>query len=237
MEYRGDIDGLRALAVLAVVLCHAGVAGFAGGFVGVDVFFVISGFLITTIITREMAEQRFSLWSFYARRARRILPALVAVMVVCLAVGWFLLMPNELMRLGRATLATALFASNIHFARSFDYFAPPAEFEPLLHAWSLAVEEQFYLVFPPLVMTITALRWSRHLFALIAAVSAVSLAASVALLDIRPHYVFYLPMFRAWELGAGAMLALTVRPAPSSRLLREAIGAGALAAILVPVFL
>jgi peptidoglycan/LPS O-acetylase OafA/YrhL len=237
MQYRRDIDGLRAVAVLPVVLCHAGVAGFGGGFIGVDVFFVISGFLITTIVVREIAEQRFSLTSFYARRARRILPALAAVLVACLAIGWFVLIPMELQRLGRATLAAAAFASNFHFARSSGYFGPAAEFEPLLHTWSLAVEEQFYLAFPPLLMAMAALRWSRHLLAAMAAVSAVSLAASAALLDSERTYVFYLSMFRAWELGVGAMLAMVAHPAPTNRVLRETIGLGGLLAILVPVFI
>jgi peptidoglycan/LPS O-acetylase OafA/YrhL len=237
LPYRLDIDGLRAVAVLPVVLYHAGVTGFSGGFVGVDVFFVISGFLITTIVQKDISDERFSLMSFYARRAQRILPALAAVMIVCISLGWFLLVPSEFERLGRATRAAALFASNFHFARSSGYFAPAADYELLLHTWSLAVEEQFYLVFPLLLVTIAAMRWSRYLLAIVAVVSAASLAASVALLESVPDYVFYLSMFRAWELGVGAMLAMAAHPAPRNRVLREAIGLAALAAILVPVFL
>lgn len=236
INYRRDIDGLRAVAVLPVVLCHAGVPGFAGGFIGVDVFFVISGYLITTIITQDIAQQRFSLLTFYARRARRILPALAAVLIACLAVGWLVMMPGELTRLGRSTIAAALFASNFHFARGFDYFAPAAEYQPLLHTWSLAVEEQFYIVFPLAIMAMAALRWSRHLPGVIAAVSALSLAAAAALLSTAPDLVFYLSIFRAWELGAGALLAVTVWRKPASPALREAVGVAGLAAILVPVY-
>ncbi len=169
---------------------------FSGGFIGVDVFFVISGFLITSIVVREIAEQRFSLLSFYERRARRIMPALVAVIAVSLIAGWLLLMPSELKRLGHSMIATMLFASNFHFARSLDYFAPAAELEPLLHTWSLAVEEQFYLFFPPLLMALAALGKSRHMLAVVAALSAVSLVGAAALLDYRPGYVFYLIVFR-----------------------------------------
>lgn len=201
MEYRRDIDGLRAVAVVPVVLFHAGLPGFSGGFIGVDVFFVISSFLITSIVVREIAEQRFSLLSFYERRARRIMPALIAVIAASLIAGWIVLMPSELTSLGRSVIATVLFASNFHFARSLDYFAPAAEFEPLLHTWSLAVEEQFYLFFPPLLMALAALRQSRHMLAVVAALSALSLVGAALLMDYRPEYVFYLIFSGRGSLG------------------------------------
>jgi peptidoglycan/LPS O-acetylase OafA/YrhL len=140
LKYRRDIDGLRSLAVVPVVLGHAGIAGFSGGYVGVDIFFVISGFLITGIILREIEEDRFSILKFYERRARRILPALFAVLTVCAVVGWFLLSPIRLDGLAKSMAATLLFLSNIWFWHSTgDYFGTAAEFEPLLHTWSLAV--------------------------------------------------------------------------------------------------
>lgn len=223
------------MAVVPVVLFHAGITGFSGGFIGVDVFFVISGFLITSIIAREISENRFSLVSFYERRARRILPALAGVLLACLVMGWFLLLPAELKGLGRSALATSLFASNIHFAMSLNYFANASEFEPLLHTWSLAVEEQFYLFFPPLLMALAMMGKSKHAFRLVLALSVLSLIAAILLLDRSPQWVFYLIIFRAWELGAGALLALWAVPAPRLRWLREILGIAGLLAILIPV--
>lgn len=236
MHYRRDIDGLRALAVVPIVLFHAGMPGFSGGFIGVDVFFVISGFLITSIIARDMREGRFSLLAFYERRARRILPALVTMLAIVLGVGCLLMIPSELLRLGRSAAATVLFASNIRFARSFDYFATAAEYDPLLHTWSLAVEEQFYLAYPLMLMAVARLGQSRRMLAAVAAVSVLSFAAGVAALEWRPVWAFYITIFRAWELGAGAVLALAMRPPPASRAAREALGLAGLLAILVPVF-
>ncbi|WP_300534778.1 acyltransferase, partial [uncultured Mameliella sp.] len=153
MNYRPDIDGLRTIAVLPVVLYHAGVSGFTGGFVGVDIFFVISGFLITTIIHGEIAEGRFSVIRFYERRARRILPALFAVILVSLVVGWFLLTPADYDHMGRSILSALLFVSNMWFwQNSGGYFDGATDYLPMLHTWSLAVEEQFYIFFPLLLM-------------------------------------------------------------------------------------
>ncbi|MCB2067212.1 MAG: acyltransferase, partial [Erythrobacter sp.] len=144
MDYRRDIDGMRALAVLAVVGCHAGVPGFAGGFVGVDLFFVVSGYLICGILARELAAGEFSLLGFYERRVRRILPPLFLVIAACFALGWWFLPPPAYLALARSATPALLFFSNLHFRdTATDYFAPSAEFDPLLHTWSLAVEEQF----------------------------------------------------------------------------------------------
>ena len=145
--YRPEIDGLRALAVVPVVMFHLGL-GFPGGFVGVDVFFVISGFLITGIIRRGLENETFSLAEFWERRIRRIFPAVFVVVAATLAVGYWLLLPNELEELGKSSVAQALLLANVYFWRDTGYFAGPAEFKPLLHTWSLAVEEQFYLFFP-----------------------------------------------------------------------------------------
>jgi peptidoglycan/LPS O-acetylase OafA/YrhL len=235
LKYRPDIDGLRAIAVLPVVFYHAGFPGPSGGFIGVDVFFVISGFLITSIVVSEIAEGRFSLTSFYERRARRILPALIFVISVCFIIGWTLLFPVELNDLGQSAFATALFLSNVYFTLTLDYFSQGAEFVPLLHTWSLAVEEQFYLFFPPLLMLLAWLGWQRPLFVVIG-LSLLSLLGAIIVLPLKPDWVFYLIFFRAWELGAGAILALACLPAPKRRALREGLALAGLAAIFVPVF-
>lgn len=235
MNYRPDIDGLRAIAVLPVVFYHAGLPGPSGGFIGVDVFFVISGFLITSIVAREIAEGRFSLVSFYERRARRILPALTGVIVASFAVGWFVLLPAEMKSLGQSAFATGFFLSNVYFMLTLDYFGQAAEFAPLLHTWSLAVEEQFYLFFPPLLMFLAWMGWQRSLW-IIAGLSLLSFVAAVVVLPLKPDWVFYLILFRAWELGAGAMLALASLRPPEGRVSREVLALAGLSAILIPIF-
>jgi peptidoglycan/LPS O-acetylase OafA/YrhL len=152
MEYRREIDGLRAIAVSTVILFHAGFETFKGGFVGVDVFFVISGYLITTIILSELDQDRFSIISFYERRARRILPALFFVMLTCIPFAWVLLPPSELKSFFKSLVAVPLFVSNIFFWKDVGYFETAAELKPLLHTWSLAVEEQYYVFFPILLL-------------------------------------------------------------------------------------
>lgn len=148
MRHRPEIDGLRAIAVLPVILFHARLPGFSGGFVGVDIFFVISGFLITSLILEEMARGDFSLRRFYERRARRILPALYLVLAVSMPFALALMWPDELREFGRYLVAVIFFVSNIRLWLSTDYFSPDAALNPLLHTWSLGVEEQFYMLFP-----------------------------------------------------------------------------------------
>lgn len=237
MKYRSDIDGLRAVAVLSVVLYHAGLLGISGGFLGVDVFFVISGFLITSIVVKEVSENRFSILSFYERRARRIVPALTVVVLSTFVIGWFLLLPGEYKNLGQSALAAALFLSNVYFTLKLDYFGPAAEFSPLLHTWSLAVEEQFYLFYPPMLAFLFMWRGLKIAFWAVVGLSIISLVAAVIMLPVKPDWVFYLIFFRAWELGGGALLALSALPVPRQRLLREIIGIAGLLAIIVPVFL
>lgn len=159
MKYRSEVDGLRAIAVVPVVLFHAGVPGFSGGFVGVDVFFVISGFLITCILIDQLERGQFSLADFYERRARRILPALSVVLLVTIPFAWMWMLPAELVAFGKSIMATMLFSSNILFWQESGYFGAAAEFKPLQHTWSLAVEEQFYLFFPLILAALW--RWQR----------------------------------------------------------------------------
>ena len=148
MKYRREIDGLRAFAILPVILFHAGFQTFSGGFVGVDIFFVISGYLITTIIVAEKEAKTFTILNFYERRARRILPALFFVMFTCLPFAWFWLIPEDLKKFSDSLIAVTGFSSNILFWQSSGYFETSSELKPLLHTWSLAVEEQYYLFFP-----------------------------------------------------------------------------------------
>lgn len=222
VKYRPDIDGLRAVAVSAVVLYHAGVPQVHGGFVGVDVFFVISGYLITGILYREMSERRFSLASFYERRVRRLLPTLFAMIAVTGVVSWFVLLPDDFSTFGRSVVATLLFVANIFFWReSSNYFDAPAHLKPLLHAWSLGVEEQFYILFPLfLLLAIRFLPW-RALPALLLVGFLGSFALSVWGVANAPVATFYLLPTRAWELLAGAALGIGMVPSIRSGWLRE----------------
>jgi peptidoglycan/LPS O-acetylase OafA/YrhL len=237
MKYRSDIDGLRSLAVVPVVLNHAGLSMVPGGFVGVDIFFVISGFLITRIIAGEIDEGRFSIVGFYERRVRRILPALIAMMLACFAVGWFILLPSEYADLSKSALATLLFSSNIWFWRvAADYFSDSVATAPLLHTWSLAVEEQFYLFFP-LLLSFMAARLRRSWGWVIAAISLASLLLSIVITGTHPTANFYLLPSRIWELGLGALIAIGAIPASASRPLNNAASVAGIAAILLSILL
>lgn len=220
MIYRKEIDGLRTVAVLPVVLFHAGVPGFAGGYAGVDVFFVISGFLITTLLFEDLQRDRFSIIHFYERRARRILPSLTLVIVATTLMAIFILPPSRLESYGASMVATALFAANIYFWRRTDYFAPAAEEQPLLHMWSLAVEEQFYIVFPLLLLALW--RWRRSgsdtaLWVTFITMAVLSFALAVIAAKLAPVANFYLPVTRAWELLAGSLVALALKGAPPTK--------------------
>lgn len=208
-EHRKEIDGLRAIAVLSVVFCHAGFAVFAGGFVGVDVFFVISGYLITSIILRELDAGTFSLRRFYERRARRILPALFLMLAVCLPLAWWWLWPADFRDFAKSLVYVVLFASNIHFFKEIGYFSPDVELRPLLHTWSLGVEEQYYILFPLILMFVWRLR--RHWLAggLVVLLMLSLLGAQLGLARL-PEASFYLLPARAWELLLGAVYALLV---------------------------
>lgn len=209
MKYRRDIDGLRAFAVLPVVAFHAGLPGFSGGYVGVDVFFVISGFLITSILIHELDAGQFSLLGFYERRARRILPALFFMMLVSAVAAYWLMAPDQFLDFGQSTFAVVLFASNILFWLKSDYFAPAAEESPLLHTWSLAVEEQYYLFFPILLLVIWGLRNDIRI-TILCVIAATSLGFSQYAVTTFPSANFYLLPSRVWELLIGSLCAFGV---------------------------
>lgn len=214
-KYRPEIDGLRAIAVLPVILFHAGIPGFSGGFVGVDVFFVISGYLITGILLRELAAGDFSVVAFYERRIRRILPALFLVLWACVPLGWFLMDPYAFQRLGQGLLAVTMFVSNILFWRTTDYFTATLE-NPLLHTWSLGVEEQYYVFFPLFLWLVW--KYGRgQLWLALTLVFLASLGISQwAVQTGRLVAAFYLIPSRAFELllGSGVALAAFYKKIP-----------------------
>ena len=209
MKYRAEIDGLRALAVVPVILFHAGFELFSGGFVGVDVFFVISGYLITTILIEDIENKRFSIVNFYERRARRILPALYFVLLISSIVSTILMSPEQLKDFGQSLIATVTFSSNIYFFLKADYWAQSSEFLPLLHTWSLAIEEQYYLVFP-VFLTLTWRYGKKKIFWLIVVVAVISLVLSEWGWRHKATLNFYLSPTRAWELCAGSVAAFIV---------------------------
>ncbi len=223
--YRPEIDGLRAVAVVLVLLYHAqfrvgGIDPFAGGFIGVDIFLVISGYLIGSILLKEMAEQRFSLIGFYERRARRILPALYVVLLATIPVAWLLMLPGAMKDYGAALTSAVVSASNIFFWHEVSYDASDNLTNPLIHTWSLGLEEQFYLLFPALLLAIHryVARWTGHL---LCGLCLASLVLAEAMTARTPDASFFLLPSRMWELGLGAMLAFAelrgkapVRPTP-----------------------
>ncbi|MGJ5012017.1 acyltransferase family protein [Bradyrhizobium oligotrophicum] len=240
LGYRADIDGLRAVAVLPVLFYHAFPAAVPGGFYGVDIFFVISGYLITGIIHKQMLSNRFSIADFYARRIRRIFPALITVVLVTFLIAWFFLPPRELKSLGTNIAGGAVFIQNFVLLGQVGYFDLAADKKPLLHLWSLAIEEQYYIVWPLLLMLIGS--WRRRSLAITVALAAASFVACLIVQPRAPEYAFYLPVTRAWELLVGSGLALWVngrsaeagpRPLIDVPLVRELV---ALAAMLAIVF-
>ena len=213
MDYRKEIDGLRALAVLPVIFFHAGFDVFGGGFVGVDVFFVISGYLITTIILADLAKGTFSVVKFYERRARRILPALFLVMLASLVVGYFTLMPDEFKNLGQSLVSTSLFSNNVLLALTSGYWELASEFKPLLHTWSLGVEEQYYLITP--IALLFAWKYCKHkISSLLFAGFVVSFIFAAGLVTVSPNWAFYSLPTRAWEISIGGLAALFLQSNP-----------------------
>ena len=208
-HYRPDIDGLRAIAVMSVILFHAGFKIFQGGYVGVDVFYVISGYLITTIILGELKTNSFSFINFYERRARRIIPALSVMMLVCIPVAWLLFLPNNIRNFYKSIIATSIFVSNILFWRESGYFASGTELKPLLHTWSLALEEQYYFIFPFILFFIFKKNKKLITYVLIA-----SLILSLILCQWGSSHIpgstFYLLPTRGWEFILGSLASLVV---------------------------
>lgn len=210
MKHRDDIDGLRAVAVVPVVIFHANLGIFSGGYVGVDIFFVISGYLITSILASDLDRGTFSLAKFYDRRVRRIFPALFAVLAASSLAAAALMIPQDLREFAESLIAASAFVANIFFWLNIDYFATQAEFKPLLHTWSLSVEEQFYVFFPLFLWA--AFRWRRFVSALILIGTACSFALNLYGIRNNPDPTFYLTPFRAWELLLGSILALNMMP-------------------------
>lgn len=206
IKYRTEIDGLRALAVVPVILFHAGFKAFSGGFVGVDVFFVISGYLITTILLNDLVAGKFSLVHFYERRARRILPALFLVMFACLPFAWFWLLPQDMKSFSQSLVAVSVFASNILFWQTSGYFDTATELKPLIHTWSLSVEEQYYVLFPLFLLFAWKLG-KRWVLGILAVVAVVSLGMAQWGAYTKPAFTFYMLPTRAWELLMGAFVA------------------------------
>jgi peptidoglycan/LPS O-acetylase OafA/YrhL len=219
-RYRADIQGLRAIAIVPVVLFHANEDWITGGFVGVDVFFVISGFLITQIVLRDLEDGKYSIVAFYKRRIVRIFPALYVMMVAVLVAGFFLLGPEGLRLLGSSAVATVGFLSNIEFLRRASYFGADAQYEPLLHTWSLAVEEQFYILFPPLLAMLWKTNRSR-IGPCLMVLAVGSLALCLWLLQRHPTAAFYLAPARAYELLIGAAVAAGAIPRFRSAMARD----------------
>jgi len=223
-KHRSDIDGLRAVAVLPVVAYHVGIHSVPGGFIGVDIFFVISGFLITQVLLQDINGGRFSLIRFYERRVRRILPALLAVAAVTFFVCLKYSLPSELIDFSKSLIAAALSVSNIYFWQTGGYFTAPALSKPLLHTWSLAVEEQFY-IFWPLCLWLGAVVMKRHLLRATLVLLALSFAVSAYGAFSSPEATFYLVHTRAWELLLGGSLALGALPMPLGSLARNILSA------------
>ena len=210
MKYRPEIDGLRALAVIPVILFHAGFDIFKGGFVGVDIFFVISGYLITTILIEDIENNKFSIINFYERRARRILPALYFIMLVCVPFAWMWMLPSQMKDFSLSLITVSFFTSNFLFWRESGYFEALADQKPLLHTWSLAVEEQFYLLFP--IFLIFVWRFGKNkVFWIIIFMTLTSLILSEWGWRNKPIANFYLAPTRAWEIFSGAIVAFIIQ--------------------------
>ena len=235
MTYRADIDGLRAIAVLTVVFFHAGLAC-PGGYVGVDVFFVISGYLITALVLKDFQTGDFSLVEFWERRVRRILPALAAMLILVGAFGVFVLLPTDMEDLGESIVAQLLLVANVHFWRDAGYFAGPSELKPLLHTWSLAVEEQFYLLYP--IVLILLLRRGRRTTAwVLGIVLLASFGASIYGVRHHPSATFFLLPTRAWELLVGCGIALIPSEVKAGPTVARLLAFGGLATIAIAALL
>ncbi len=236
LKYRADIDGLRAIAVLSVLFYHTGIPLFSGGFAGVDVFFVISGYLITTIIVKEIDAKEFSLAKFYAGRIRRIFPALFIVMIFTLITSLILFDAENFKQFGQSLFAASFFFANILFWNQSGYFDAPSSLKPLLHVWSLSVEEQYYIVFPILVVFLSSHFRRKPPFFLISFTIISFLLSIYAMSYGKTSSAFYLPHLRIWELLCGSILAFKLFPKPKNHSLAKILGLSGLALISFAVF-
>ncbi|WP_235842806.1 acyltransferase family protein [Cereibacter sphaeroides] len=236
MRYRPDVDGLRSLAILPILLFHAGVTLFSGGYIGVDIFFVISGFLITTIIRDDLAAGRFSIVTFYERRARRILPALFFTLALTTLAAVILFLPAQLIDYAKSLFGTATFTANFYFWKNSGYFEASAHLRPLLHTWSLAVEEHFYLVVPVAIWAVWRFVRQAEMAVLLIALIA-SFALSVYMTERGPTANFFLLPTRAWELLLGSLVAILPARVALRGMANEAAAFAGLALTLVPVVL
>ncbi|AGP81544.1 acyltransferase 3 [Alteromonas mediterranea MED64] len=236
ISYRAEIDGLRTIAVLSVVIFHLGGTPLIGGFTGVDIFFVISGYLITSNIVKEKNNQAFSFASFYEKRIRRLFPALFATVAVSTVLAYFLFMPSELRDYGQSMAAAVTYLSNVFFYISSDYFEGPSELKPLLHTWSLAVEEQFYILYPILLVYLLN-KSEKQAKLIIFALALVFFVATLIGMEFDRSAMFYLSPFRFWELLIGAWLAfLLIETEGPENKLAEVLVLGGLFSILYSVF-
>lgn len=239
--YRPEVDGLRAIAVMSVLLFHAGLPFVPAGFLGVDVFFVISGYLITNILHSDLEAGRFSIWRFYERRIRRIAPALLFVILLSVPAAYLLMVPDDLKSFGQSIIATILFSNNVLLWLSTNYFELSIEFKPLMHTWSLGVEEHYYIVVPLLMWGLHRVGRHRATWIGLALVTAASFALCLWAVDAYPRANFYLITSRAWELGAGSLIALGAPPRHRRLRLRPATISGlsalGLAMIVAPMLL
>lgn len=238
VQYRLEVDGIRAIAVCAVIFYHAHLLGISGGFIGVDVFFVISGYLITSIISNDVSQGRFSLWNFYVRRALRILPALFVVLFATLPFAYLWLTPLAFKDFAQSLVGVLTFMSNVFFWLKTDYFDSDAALKPLLHTWSLAVEEQFYLVFPLAFVFLT--KWgARFVLPVLVLVAILSFVLAVIGAPLWPAANFYLPFSRIWELLAGAVLAIYLGKSglPEKSPMVEIASLAGLALVIAPLWI
>lgn len=235
MNYRADIDGIRSIAVTIVILFHYGIAGFAGGFIGVDIFFVLSGYLISSIIFDQLEKGKFQFGHFYFRRIRRLFPVYFVVMLVTFALAYAFLLPREFREFGQSLFASTVYVSNILFFMEAGYFDTASHLKPLLHTWSLSVEEQFYLVFPFLAWVLASFS-RKNLFIIFGLMTLVSFIAAVAYIERDTSAVFYLYPFRAWEMFLGTLLATRFIPQVSSAKTNSILSFVGLAMLIYPTF-
>ena len=238
-SYRSEIDGLRALAVIPVMIFHAGFNFLDGGFLGVDIFFVISGYLITTMILVQKSKNQFSYTSFYERRIRRIIPALLLVMICCIPFAYFMMQPDDLENFGQSLISTALMSNNILLYITSGYWDLTSSFKPLLHTWSLGVEEQYYLIFPLLVSGLLYIK-RVNLLSSLGFLTLLSFIFFIQIQHSNPEAAFYLLPSRFWQIGLGACTAIyLINHRPSDFFLRnkEIILYLSFCLILFPMFL